>query len=73
MTEEITIDVKSLVGNPDYVRCPRCWTYHTVMLNHDGLCDRCQNAILTDMPDHESVPFIKTCLEAQARYFRVKR
>lgn len=55
-----TCVVLSLVNNPDYTKCPRCWHYtHEGLHNHDGLCDRCCRVLLDHWPDHESVPHIK--------------
>jgi len=55
-----TCVVLSLVNNPDYIKCPRCWHYtHEGRHNHDGLCDRCCRVLLDHWPDHESVPHIK--------------
>lgn len=65
-------------SDPDYVKCPRCWDWHTVRSNfghlpeeeaadpklaHEKLCDDCQRFILTEHPDHPSVPHIKAALE----------
>ncbi len=61
--------VQALVNNPNYVKCPRCWHYHSILLNYDSLCDRCCNVLETAWPDHESVPFIKAAREAQIRHF----
>jgi len=52
--------VQSLMSDPDYTKCPRCWHYtHEGLHNHDGLCDRCCNVLVAAWPDHESVPHIK--------------
>lgn len=45
-----------------YLRCPRCYGYHSVHGNFDNLCDQCQQTILQHFPDHESVPHIKAAL-----------
>ena len=66
----LQVNVTSLVNNPDYVKCPRCWHYHTVKLNHDDLCDRCCSSILSGWPEHESAPHIKEKLEIQRRMFK---
>lgn len=65
-------------AEPDYVKCPRCWDWHTVWSNfghlpqeeatdpklaREKLCDDCQCFILTQHPDHPSVPHIKAALE----------
>lgn len=35
----VKVEVKRV---PDwYVKCPRCWRWHPMDLNYDGLCDRC--------------------------------
>ena len=47
------------------VKCPRCWKWHGVKENFDGLCDRCQTVILADYPGHESAPFIRAALDEQ--------
>lgn len=49
----------ALEDDPGAVLCPRCRLRHRIHGNFDDLCDRCIRAILTDHPDHESVPFIK--------------
>lgn len=54
------------------VKCPRCWHWHGVIENFDNLCDKCQKIILTDFPNHPSVPYIKSALEAQAKKYRSK-
>ena len=52
--------VQSLMSDPDYTKCPRCWHYtHEGLHNHDGLCDRCCRVLVDAWPDHESVPYIK--------------
>ena len=45
-----------------YLRCPRCYGYHSVHGNFDNLCDQCQQTIMQYFPDHESVPHIKAAL-----------
>jgi hypothetical protein len=64
-----TAVARSLKDDPNYIKCPRCWHMHTVLLNFDGLCDRCCNELVADWPGHESVPFIRACREAQKRHF----
>lgn len=69
----------------DFVKCPRCWNYHTVRLNfghtpeevaadsalaNEKLCDDCQDLILTKFPHHPSVPYIEAALAAQRVRFR---
>ena len=41
------------------IKCPRCYHWHGVIDNFDNLCDTCQQIILSEFPNHESVPFIK--------------
>lgn len=68
------------------VKCPRCWRWHGVLENFghrpeeeaikpelakEKLCDRCQQVILKDYPNHESVPFIKLALEEQRKKYAV--
>lgn len=64
-----TVVARSLRDDPNYVKCPRCWHYHTVRLNHDCLCDRCCAALVEAHPDHVSVPFILANRQAQLRHF----
>lgn len=62
------------------VKCPRCWHWHGVTENFghlpeeisanpklakEKLCDKCQQIILTDFPNHSAVPHIKAALAAQ--------
>lgn len=55
------------IGQADGVKCPRCWKLHSVRVNFDNLCDRCQQTILSDHPAHESVPHIQTALVEQRK------
>ena len=71
--QNIKVAVRNFAEDARYVKCPRCWQYHRILLNFDGLCDRCCDVILKEHPGHESVPFIRASLEAQERYFRGKR
>lgn len=57
MTDERKADPET------YLRCPRCYGYHSIHGNFDNLCDSCQKTILTNFPDHPSVPFIKEALD----------
>lgn len=34
----------------DGIKCPRCWAYHHVRDNYDGLCDRCLVLIVEGWP-----------------------
>lgn len=38
------------VEKADGAKCPRCWNYHTVQGNPQGICDRCVLAILEGLP-----------------------
>jgi len=42
----IEIEVQKAPGE----KCPRCWHYHTVQGNPQGLCDKCVRAILEGLP-----------------------
>lgn len=69
------------------VKCPRCWHWHGVVDNFghlpaeialdpklakEKLCDGCQQIILRDFPNHDSVPHIVAALERQrALYTKV--
>ena len=61
--------VTSLLDDPSYTKCPRCWHYHTILINHDKLCDRCCRVLIENYADHPSVPFILENLEAQRKQF----
>mgnify|MGYP000930103236 CR=1 FL=1 len=65
-----TAIVTSLANDPNFVKCPRCWHYHSVKLNHDNLCDRCCRVMVENFPDHEQTPFILASLEKQREMFR---
>lgn len=45
-----------------YRKCPRCYGHHSVRDNFDDLCDPCQQTIMENFPNHESVPYIKAAL-----------
>jgi hypothetical protein len=64
-----TIVARSLRDDQNYAKCPRCWHMHTVLINHDKLCDRCCNVLIQVWPDHVSVPFILACCETQRKQF----
>jgi len=49
----ILIRVRSLKGDPNYCKCPRCWHYHTDLDNYDKLCERCCCVLLEAWPDEE--------------------
>lgn len=66
------VEVQSLAHNYDYVKCPRCWHYHTIKINHDGLCDRCCRVMLQNFQNHPSTPLIAKSLEMQRNRFEVK-
>jgi len=38
-----------------YLRCPRCYGFHSIHGNFDNLCDGCQYTVLKHFPQHESV------------------
>ena len=61
--------VRSLMSDPDYVKCPRCWHYHTIKANYDCLCDRCCKTLVEDFKGHPSVPHIQENLEAQRKLY----
>lgn len=65
------ISIRSLKDDPEARKCPRCWKYHFVKFNFDGLCDLCQSILLNDFPDHESIPHIKEALHNQRMRFGV--
>lgn len=70
------------------VKCPRCWHWHGVVENFghlpqeielnpklakEKLCDKCQQIIVNDFPNHPSVPHIMSAMEAQlAKYSKSK-
>lgn len=72
-------------ADEQYVKCPRCWEFHTVRLNfghtveevaldpklaHEKLCDGCQQLIVAEFPHHPSVPHIHAALAAQRVRFQ---
>lgn len=61
--------VRAVRDDPNYVKCPRCWKYHTVKQNHDGLCDGCCKVLVECFPDHPSIPDITANLSAQRDKF----
>ena len=72
MTDDIEIEVDPLADNPDYVKCPRCWHHtHEGKYNYDNLCDRCCHVLVSDWPDHASVPHILASREEQKRKWGV--
>lgn len=74
------ITIKSMDDGHN-VKCPRCWHWHGVTENFghepgavlpDGrnpdkekLCDRCQQIILEEYPEHPAVPYIRAAQAAQ--------
>jgi hypothetical protein len=44
------LGIKIEVTKADGAKCPRCWNYHTVQGNPQGLCDRCISSILEGLP-----------------------
>lgn len=65
------VEVESLNGNPSYCKCPRCFKFHRILENFEGLCDRCVEVILEWFPAHESVPSIKVALQKQRKKYEV--
>lgn len=53
-------------------KCPRCWNYHHID-NYDHLCDKCQDVILNDYPDHESIPHIKANIQDQLKKYCARK
>lgn len=80
MTEEESLSpcskfdvrVTALRDDPNYVKCPRCWIYHSIKDNYDCLCDRCCRVLVDAFPNHESVPHIKASYEAQRMRYSKK-
>ena len=64
-----SVVVRSLRDDPDWVKCPRCWHYHTIKDNYDHLCDRCCLALIEGWPDHPSTPHIVALRAAQQSQF----
>lgn len=64
-----TAVARSLKEDPNYVKCPRCWHYHTVILNFDQLCDRCCHVMQEAWPHHPSTPHIKDNWKSQRAHF----
>ncbi|MDE3021947.1 MAG: hypothetical protein KGI54_08815 [Pseudomonadota bacterium] len=69
MSPHLTIEARSLMDDDNYTKCPRCWHYHTIKINYDGLCDACCKNILEGWPNHESAPFIMANLDNQRKLF----
>lgn len=69
MSPMVTAIARSLRDDLNYIKCPRCWHMHTVLLNYDGLCDRCCSVLIEAWPNHESAPFIIASRDAQQRHF----
>lgn len=42
-------------------------------LSREKLCDRCQQIILDDYPEHESVPFIKATIQKQLNKWTINK
>jgi hypothetical protein len=38
------------VERAEGLKCPRCWKYHGIQENYQGICDRCAEAIITSDP-----------------------
>jgi hypothetical protein len=60
-----TVIARSLLDDPRYVKCPRCWHMHSVKENYDSLCDRCCLVLIDAHQDHASVPHILANRAAQ--------
>jgi hypothetical protein len=72
-SENIVVAVESM-NDGHNVKCPRCWHWHGVAENFDRLCDKCQQIMLADFPNHPSVPHIQSALTAQrAKYHEQAR
>lgn len=69
MSPQPTAMVRSILHDPNWVKCERCRHFHTVKLNFDNLCDRCCHSILEGWPEHWSVPFIKASFASQRAHF----
>lgn len=55
----MTVNTVDITAAPSRgTKCPRCWHYHHVAENHDGLCDRCCLTMMADFPEHEETPYI---------------
>lgn len=64
-------DLGVLVTKARGGKCPRCWKFTGEgRFNFDGLCDPCQQVIVLDYPDHESVQGIQAALAKQREQFR---
>lgn len=78
MTEEeslsphprFVVSAISLVDNPLYKKCPRCWQFHSVVGNFDDLCDRCCRVIIEAFKDHWSYPHILATIEEQKKLYK---
>lgn len=62
------ITAKSIKNDPEYIQCPRCFFYTSIVAsppNYDGLCNRCCRVLVNGFPDHPSVPNILSTLKIQ--------
>lgn len=59
---------RSVANDPAFVKCPRCWRYHRLIQNYDGLCDRCCQVLL-DLNLY--VDEIRQSMKAQLDYYHV--
>lgn len=59
----IKVRVESLKDNPNYVKCPHCWQYHSVHGNYENLCDRCCLSILEGAGYNETSAYVEACRE----------
>jgi hypothetical protein len=79
LLDGVVVKVESIADGHN-VKCPRCWHWHGVTENFghlpeeivadpklakEKLCDRCQQIILIDFPNHPSAAHIKAALAAQ--------
>jgi len=66
-------DIEVKIAEHEGPKCPRCYKHsHEGRFNFDGLCDRCQDTILTFFPTHESVPFIEAALAEQRKRWGIE-
>lgn len=68
MTKQVRVESMDDGRN---VRCPRCWHWHGVIENFDGLCDGCQQLILKNFPGHASAPLIREARATQRMKYTV--
>lgn len=86
--EKFNTELITLTDDPHTVKCPRCWHCHGVTENFghlpdeieadpslakEKLCDNCQQTILSDYPNHPSVPHIKAAIATQREKYSVNK